>query len=88
MMSLISALPPYTHQDPILVLTYSLGLGWEPVSEVPLGLPKVIALTPQTSDPMCRSLLQLPSVSLRIISLGTGEMTTMLVQGPSQLTVN
>lgn len=52
MMSLVSNLPLYPHQDPILVLTCSLVLGWEPVSEVPLGLHKLIARTPQTSDPM------------------------------------
>lgn len=77
MMSLVSNLPLYPHQDPILVLTCSLVLGWEPVSEVPLGLHKLIARTPQTSDPMWGSLVQLPSISLRIIALGTGEMTTV-----------
>lgn len=44
-----SALPPISR---FLVLTYYLGLGWGQYQGIHLAFPTMIALTPQTSDPV------------------------------------
>lgn len=85
-MSLVFATATATTYQPcspasVLLLTHCLGPGWGPYQWVHWAFPTTIALTPQPSGPH-GLLLWLPSLSLTMTNLGTGEMTAVLIQGP------